>query len=183
MFWKRDDKPKPSAATPSPERARPPAAAGGALPSGTLRPGVPPPPAAAAPSRSGVPPSPRPAASASLRPGTAVPPRPAAAPRPGAVAAPPPGATKPGTAPAAADKTNPPAPAGRIAHDARGNAVWNWAVSAGQDLLETTSRMLKRLEIPGLSIEDKPRELELDDNDPHGGHNPYERAGKKSRRP
>lgn len=38
-------------------------------------------------------------------------------------------------------------PAGRIVHDARGNAVWKPASA------DSTSTMLRRLEIPGLKVE------------------------------
>jgi|GEM_PF-1128928 len=45
------------------------------------------------------------------------------------------------------------AAAGGVQHDARGNAVWKWAVDTGRHALDSTSRLLKRLEVPGLSIE------------------------------
>ena len=41
-----------------------------------------------------------------------------------------------------------------VHHDARGNAVWQWAVDSGKYALESTSRLLKRLEVPGLKLED-----------------------------
>jgi hypothetical protein len=41
-----------------------------------------------------------------------------------------------------------------VEHDKRGNAVWQWAVDTGKHALDSTSRLLKRLEVPGLSIED-----------------------------
>lgn len=43
--------------------------------------------------------------------------------------------------------------AGGVSHDDRGNAVWQWAADSGRQLLDSTSTLLKRLEIPGLSIE------------------------------
>jgi hypothetical protein len=48
-------------------------------------------------------------------------------------------------------------PAGRIVHDARGNAVWSWGGSGGSDAahisVDSTSSMLRRLELPGLKVE------------------------------
>jgi hypothetical protein len=43
-------------------------------------------------------------------------------------------------------------PAGCIVHDARGNAVWTWG-SSGRTSNESTSSMLRRLELPGLKVE------------------------------
>jgi hypothetical protein len=54
---------------------------------------------------------------------------------------------------------------GSVKHDARGNAVWQWAAESGRHAIESTSRMLKRLEVPGLALEDdKPK----DGADPKG---------------
>jgi hypothetical protein len=64
-------------------------------------------------------------------------------------------------------------PSGRVKHDSRGNAVWNWAAQAAKDALESTSRLLKRLEIPGMKVEEKPKELELEERGPGGGYDPY----------
>ena len=43
---------------------------------------------------------------------------------------------------------------GGVHHDARGNAVWQWAVDSGKQALDSTSRLLKRLEVPGLKLEE-----------------------------
>jgi hypothetical protein len=59
-----------------------------------------------------------------------------------------------------------------IKHDSRGNAIWNWAASVGAAALESTSRLLKRLEVPELSLDDKPRELEIEDRKT-SGYDPY----------
>jgi len=44
---------------------------------------------------------------------------------------------------------------GGVRHDARGNAVWHWAVETGKHAIDSTSRLLKRLEVPGLKLEDE----------------------------
>jgi hypothetical protein len=47
---------------------------------------------------------------------------------------------------------------GGVKHDSRGNAVWQWAAESGRHAIDSTSRLLKRLEVPGLAIaEDKPK--------------------------
>lgn len=63
---------------------------------------------------------------------------------------------------------------GRVRHDERGNAVWDLAVSTGVFALESTSKLLKRLDAPELKIEDD-KELELDDEKKGGGYDPYNR--------
>lgn len=53
------------------------------------------------------------------------------------------------------DDPDKPAPrAGRVKHDASGRAVWEWAVDTGKHALDSTSRLLKRLEFPGLKLAD-----------------------------
>jgi len=116
-------------------------------------------PTPAPPNRAPVTPPPRPPSAAS-GPRETVPARPAAQPMP--------------SSPARGERGEP--PSGRVAHDARGNAIWKWAANA----LESTSRMLKRLEAPELSIEDKPKsdELQLEERDRGGGYDPYSKGGR-----
>ena len=42
-------------------------------------------------------------------------------------------------------------PGGKIVHDARGNAVWKWGEDATRS--DTTSRVLRRLDVPDLTME------------------------------
>jgi hypothetical protein len=53
-------------------------------------------------------------------------------------------------------------PAGRVKHDASGRAIWEWAAETGRHALDSTSRLLKRLDLPGLKLADeaKPQEEE-----------------------
>jgi hypothetical protein len=43
-----------------------------------------------------------------------------------------------------------------VTHDSRGGAVWKWAADSGKHLMESTSQLLKRLDVPGLKLEDDP---------------------------
>jgi hypothetical protein len=45
-------------------------------------------------------------------------------------------------------------PAGRVRHDPGGRAVWEWAVESGRNALDSTSRLLKKLNLSGLHLLD-----------------------------
>jgi hypothetical protein len=68
--------------------------------------------------------------------------------------------------------------AGRIIHDERGNAVWDWLVETGRIFVGGTSRLLRRLETPELKMEDDVnQELRIEsDGDEVGGFDPYGRS-------
>ena len=74
---------------------------------------------------------------------------------------------------------------GRVKHDDRGNAVWEWAVGVGS-LGKSTSQRLKRLDNPALSLaEDAPSPLDVVKKNPLGavkGYSPYDSGllGKKA---
>jgi hypothetical protein len=87
----------------------------------------------------------------------------------------PPQRSKPSSAPAGE-----PVPSGRVRHDDRGNAVWDWIKDTGRHALESTSRLLKKLETPQLKVEGKEdEELRIQsDRDPGGGYDPYNQSTK-----
>jgi hypothetical protein len=75
-------------------------------------------------------------------------------------------------------------PSGRVRHDARGVAVWDWAVATGEFAALSTTRALKKLEVADLQIEDhKPAELKLEvsGRDKAGGFDPYNQRGSGKR--
>jgi len=50
------------------------------------------------------------------------------------------------------DKTKP--LIGGVQHDARGNAVWQWATETARHAVASTSQLLRRLDLSSLSLED-----------------------------
>jgi hypothetical protein len=70
---------------------------------------------------------------------------------------------------------------GAVEHDKRGNAVWKWAVDSSRDMLDSTSRLLKRLEVPGLSIDGTDPVIKTVSVDRHAGYDPY--GTNRSKRP
>ena len=87
----------------------------------------------------------------------------------------------------AGDKGATPGSSGRVVHDSRGNAVWQWVKDTGRHALESTSALLKKLEAPELEVEDHKEDNALkleDDVDAGGGYDPYgTRVGSKKPSP
>jgi hypothetical protein len=110
------------------------------------------------------------------KPNSAPPGRPAAG-SADPVNSPSPSGTPRGTQPTIARE---PIPSGRVRHDERGNAVWDWIKDTGRHALESTSRLLKKLETPQLKVEGKEdEELRIQsDRDPGGGYDPYNQSTK-----
>lgn len=74
------------------------------------------------------------------------------------------------------EKGAPDESSGKVVHDSRGNAVWQWVKDTGRHAIESTSALLKKLEVPELKIEDHKDNNELkleEDVDKGGGYDPY----------
>lgn len=72
-------------------------------------------------------------------------------------------------------------PSGRVRHDERGVAVWDWAASTGEVAKLSTTRALKKLAVEDLKIADTHRapelSLEKSGRDQGGGFDPYNQRG------
>jgi len=81
--------------------------------------------------------------------------------------------SKPGQHPGSGASAD--ASAGKVVHDSRGNAVWQWVKNTSRHAIESTSALLKKLEVPELKVEDpKDSELRLEEDvDKGGGYDPY----------
>jgi hypothetical protein len=79
-------------------------------------------------------------------------------------------------------------PSGRVRHDASGRAVWEWAVESGRQAIESTSRLLKRLDLSGIGLLDEEQEKKKKENEERQaarecGSNPYGEASGTPKRP
>jgi hypothetical protein len=72
-------------------------------------------------------------------------------------------------------------PAGRVRHDERGMAVWDWAAASGETAGLSATNVMRKLEVSSLSIEQTQRTLkalEIAPRDAGGGSDPYnQRSG------
>ena len=105
--------------------------------------------------------------------------------RPGIASPATPGARASSTTGAPKDAGKPAGPTGKVRHDERGNAVWDWLAQTSRDAVDATSRLLKKLETPELKIEDtQDKELRIapDPTTTKGsGYDPYNQATKPSK--
>jgi len=76
----------------------------------------------------------------------------------------------------AADAAKPMQDQGRVTHDERGNAVWNWAKETGRFCVASATSLLKKLDFGDLKIEGHDEEQRTDKKggrDAGGGYDPY----------
>jgi hypothetical protein len=96
---------------------------------------------------------------------------------------------RPQTAPPGSGAADPAVPgkgtSGRVRHDERGNAVWEWVTTTTKNAILSATSLLKKLDSSELSLEETPAEKEksalLPHQRPGGGFNPYEQASNKTR--
>jgi hypothetical protein len=50
------------------------------------------------------------------------------------------------------DSDNKPKRSGRVRHDASGRAIWEWAVDSGRHAIDSTSRLLQKLDLTSLRV-------------------------------
>ncbi len=76
-------------------------------------------------------------------------------------------------------------PAGRVRHDERGVAVWDWAVATGEFAALSATNAMKKLDLDALKIEETARvpklALEKAGRDKGGGFDPYNQRGSGKR--
>ena len=77
-------------------------------------------------------------------------------------------------------------PSGRVRHDERGVAVWDWAVASGEFQTLSATRAMKKLGVADLKIEETKRDmpqlsLEKAGRDKGGGFDPYNQRGSGKR--
>jgi len=71
----------------------------------------------------------------------------------------------------------------KVVHDDRGHAVWQWVKETSRVAIESTSRLLRKLEAPDLKMEDtKDKELRIMPGpSAGGGYDPYNQPIKPPR--
>jgi hypothetical protein len=78
----------------------------------------------------------------------------------------------------------PPPRTGKVVHDDRGNAVWDWLKQTGRNAIESTTRMLRKLEAPELKVEQThEEELRIQPDGDGAGYDPYNQPIKSRRTP
>ena len=100
------------------------------------------------------------------------------------------GAPKPAIPGGVSAKPSPAQPqprTGKVVHDERGNAVWDWVKQTSRNAIESTTRMLRKLDAPELKVEQThEEELRIQPDNGQcsgGGYDPYNQPTKQRRTP
>jgi hypothetical protein len=73
-------------------------------------------------------------------------------------------------------------PSGRVRHDDRGNAVWDWALDSGVFDALSSSALIRRLDVAELTMQESPGlALAVAGCDVGGGGDPYNFRGVERR--
>ena len=73
---------------------------------------------------------------------------------------------------------------GRVRHDERGTAVWDWALDTGVFDALSSSGLMRRLDVADLKVQESPGlALAVAGRDAGGGGDPYNFRGAESRAP
>ena len=71
---------------------------------------------------------------------------------------------------------------GRVRHDDRGNAVWDWALDTGVFAATSSSALIRRLDVADLKMQESPGlALAAAGRDAGGGGDPYNFRGAENR--
>jgi len=71
---------------------------------------------------------------------------------------------------------------GRVRHDERGAAVWDWALDTGEFDALSSSALIRRLGVAELKVQESPGlSLAIAGRDAGGGGDPYNSRGMESR--
>jgi hypothetical protein len=84
------------------------------------------------------------------------------------------------------ESTSEPKRSGRVRHDAGGRAIWEWAVDSGRHAIDSTSRLLKKLDLTSLSLLDDDHHKKLKEAEAKAIQEQAEaadKAGGQSKRP
>jgi hypothetical protein len=81
------------------------------------------------------------------------------------------------------ETTSQPKRSGRVRHDAGGRAIWEWAVDSGRHAIDSTSRLLKKLDLTSLSLLDDDHHKKLQEAEAKAKEEQAEVAGKTTASP
>jgi hypothetical protein len=70
------------------------------------------------------------------------------------------------------DKHKPHKPTGQVRHEPGGRAVWQWAMDSGRQTLESTSRLLKKLDLSSMQFLDFDESRRKEPQAPQARHEP-----------